>query len=56
MGLKYQFTISRISNAVLANIEVIKETEYFGVFIFTSTENDNPISLSYKFYRVDIKM
>ena len=47
---------SCISNAVFANIEVIKETKYFGVFIFTSTENDNPISLSYKFYRVDIKM
>ena len=46
---------SCISNAVFANIEVIKETKYFGVFI-TITENDNPISLSYKFYRVDIKM
>ena len=39
----------------LANIDVIKETIHLEVFIFTSTENDNPISLSHKFYRVDIE-
>ena len=40
----------------LANVEVVKEAKKFGVFIITSTENDNSISLSHKFYRVNIKM